>query len=376
MEKAVVKKLFPFLAIVTAYANASAAIQVPVSFIEALSPKDTTSSERFKNEYQNAVQLGLDYNKVKLKQCGYEVIPDFIFFDASDEVQSFEKAKLAEGSGKWMIVGPRRSQQYLVLAKGAPTTPSVSTMASSSEVFELGALHLTMAPSNQAMAKVAALAAKERVKKKNLTYFSVVNSDCVTCRDFSEHFDLAVKSISLKKSGELAVTGDDPDLGDLLLRLKTIKPDIILLPNYSKPSAQIMFKLKGLTPAPVFVGGDGWGDSKFGFVEIGLTPDQAQGITVRGFPPVENGLKTFSVGNSILKDKAKIQNFPGSGSAQALIKITSDLTELLCQKRPKDRDAFAKAFKNKPYFSPSWGVSLYRLEKGEIIFEQIRKGRR
>lgn len=358
-----------------AFAQVSLAenIRVPVAFVEALSPKDTTSSERFRNEYQNAVSLGLEYTKSKLSRCGYTIEPQFHFFDASDEVQAFERAKEAHSKGKWLIIGPRRSQQFLVLSKGAESTPSVSTMASSTEVFALAPLHLTMAPSNESMAKVAVVSSLTKIKSKPQTFFSIVNSDCVSCRDFAKHFEAFASKKGLRHLGTREVTGDDPEIGILLEELSKLKPSIILLPNYSKPSAQLMNKLKTLKPQPLYVGGDGWGDSNFGFVEVGNTPDQAQGITVRGFPPSENGLKTFKVGKMIVSNKAKISGFPNSGAAQSLIKIVSDLSEMLCATNPKTKEQFATTFAKKAYFTPTWGVSVYRLSKGNIIFENIQK---
>lgn len=357
------------LGTIMATAEAASAIVVPVSFVEALAPKDTTSSERFRAEYQNAVTIALEYNKADLSRCGYQIAPQYTFFDASDELQAFERARAATSEGKWLIIGPRRSQQYLVLAKGAADTPTVSTMASSSEVFALEAIHSTMAPSNAQMAKVSAKVARAKAS----TYFSIVNSDCVSCRDFSKQFDSSALKVGLKKLGEKEVTGDDPELGDLLLQLQKLKPQVILLPNYSKPSSQVMLKLKTLTPAPIFIGADGWGDSRFGFVGTGTAPDQAMGFTVRGFPPIDEGLKTFSVGNRILKKKSSIPDFPGSGSAQSLIKIVSDLTGFLCGTKPKTKATFAAAIKKSNPFKPTWGVSIYKLENANITFERIEK---
>jgi thiol-disulfide isomerase/thioredoxin len=363
------------LVAILALANSAYAADtsVSVSFVEALSPKDTTSSERFRSEYQNAVRLGIQYTSATLTKCGYSIQPEFHFFDASDEVQAFEKGKAANANGKWLIVGPRRSQQFLVLTKGAGNTPSVSTMASSTEVFALAPQHLTMAPSNESMAKVAVVSALSKIKSKPKTFFTVVNSDCVTCRDFAKHFEAFAAKKGLKNPGSKEVIGDDPELGSLPIDLARLKPSIVLLPNYSKPSAQIMKKLQTLKPQPLYVGGDGWGDSNFGFVEVGNTPDQAQGITVRGFPPAESGLKTFSIGNQIAKDKSKIEQFPASGSAQALIKIVADLSELLCAKKPKSKEDFTSAFLKSPHFKPTWGVSVYKLVGGNITFESIQK---
>lgn len=67
--------------------------KVKISFMEALAPKDTTSSERFQKEYEYAVQTGKDLTREKLKSCGYEITEEKVLYDASDNLQAFELAK-------------------------------------------------------------------------------------------------------------------------------------------------------------------------------------------------------------------------------------------------------------------------------------------
>jgi hypothetical protein len=74
-------------------------IKVKISFMEALAPKDTTSSERFQKEYEYAVQTGKDLTREKLKSCGYEITEEKILYDASDNLQAFEQAKKSEAPG-------------------------------------------------------------------------------------------------------------------------------------------------------------------------------------------------------------------------------------------------------------------------------------
>src|SRR5262249_20364382 len=153
---------------------------------------DTTSSERFQKEYEYAVQSGKDLTREKLKRCGYEIADEKVLYDASDNLQALEQAKKSESSGAWLIVGPRRSNHYLLAVKGAPDTPSVSIMASAKEVFELDSLHLSLAQSNRKMAEVLVKEAKSKFKQ-HAKYISVASEDCVTCVDLAESFDQAAK---------------------------------------------------------------------------------------------------------------------------------------------------------------------------------------
>ncbi len=313
--------------------------------------------------------MAIRYNKEELRRCGYRIESQFAFFDASDDLQAFERAHQAAKEGKWLIVGPRRSHQYLVLAKGAEGTPTVSTMASSAEVFSLGGIHSTMAPSNAEMVAVAVGIAK----KESSTYFSVVDSDCLSCRDFSKEFDRAASGVGLKKLGETQLTGDGPDFNGLRQQVRNLRPGVVLLPNYSKQSSRVMFELESLESPPLFLGSDGWGDSHFGFLSAGIAPGRAKGITVRGFPPSDVGLKTFSVGRRILKDRALIGGFPDSGSSQSLIRIVSGLTEALCKHRPDRKERFTAMIREIRPFKPYQGVSVYKLERSRISFERIEK---
>ena len=109
-----------------------AALKTPVSisFIEALDPKDTTSSRRFQEEYEAAIATGVKLTAARVASCGYRLATKTAFYGASDPMMATEHGEDAAAHGAWLIVGPRRSNHYMLLAKGAPDTPSVSLMAS------------------------------------------------------------------------------------------------------------------------------------------------------------------------------------------------------------------------------------------------------
>jgi len=363
-------KYFFLLTLFSVNAFASKAITVPVHFLEALSPKDTTSSERFQREYESAISLAKKLTSKELEKCGYRLEEKTFFYNASDGIESLEKAKQAESSGAWLLVGPRRSNHYILLAKGASSTPSVSTMASSDEIDSLGSLHLTIAPMNRQMAKVAAQEAKKRFPKTP-TYISVVSEDCVTCVDFASHFETISKTLGIKQLKEVRISGETPSLIDAAQAVKELKPSFVLLPNYSKVSAQAMSAIYKADPNILFIGGDGWGDSKFGFVQNASELEKVRGITVRGFPPVENALKEFDLGKAILQNKDMLAQFPGSGSAIGILKIIEETTAMLCKHKPKNKTDFKAVFEKngKSNFNPPWGVSIYELRNGDIKFQ-------
>lgn len=348
--------------------------KVKISFMEALAPKDTTSSERFQKEYEYAVQTGKDLTREKLKSCGYEITEEKVLYDASDNLQAFEQAKKSEASGAWLIIGPRRSNHYLLAVKGAPGTPSVSIMASAKEVFQLNSLHLSLAQSNQQMAEVLAREVQKKFKAK-AKYFSIVSEDCVSCVDFAENFDLAAKNLKLKNTHHLKISGEQPDIDSLKKIFLKEKPDFVVIPNYSMVSAYLMGIISKWNSKIFFVGGDGWGDAKYGFVHDSPQLSKVNGMTVKGLPPVNKGLDFFDLGKEILKNPRQASAFPASGSAQALLKAIQDVSEILCKYRPKDKIEFTKNFKENgsQYFKNPWGVSVYKLAEGEIVFDKTVK---
>ena len=360
---------FTFFYLLQAKANTA----VKIVFMEALAPKDTTSSERFQKEYEYAIQTAKDLTKSKIEKCGYTIADEKSFYDASDTLQALEKAKKAQTEGAWLVVGPRRSNHYLLVSKGADQTATVSIMASAKEIYELDSHHLTLAQSNAVMAKVLAEQAKANFKnKKALSYISVVNEDCVTCIDFAECFKASAQSLKLTKLAEFKITGEQPDLSFLENIIKNKKPDIVLVPNYSKVSAYIIGTIQKWNPNTFFIGGDGWGDNMYGFVHDSPQLKGANGMTVKGFPPADKGLAYFDLGNEILKNPTLATAFPASGTAQALLRVIESTVDLLCEHKPKNKDEFLSAYKKnaKRIYTNPWGVSVFKLSKGEVIFDK------
>lgn len=338
---------------------------VRVDFIEALSLKDTTSSERFQKDYQDAIQLGKNLIAAKVAKCGYSIEAKASFYESGDALRAKELAEESRKNGSWMIVGPRRSNQYLLLVQGAKTTPTVSLMASSDDVSKLGPRHISISPTNSQMARLAAQEAS--VRKKGGTYLTIVSDDCSNCVDFSQAFDHAARRLDLRKLAETKIVGETFSTQPILESSREHKPDFILLPNYSIVANRIMNAFNGQSKSPLFIGGDGWGDSRYGFVQNGQKLDDTiRGLTVRGFPPVEHELKRFELGLIALAKKREI---PFSAANSALLKIVDSLGEMLCKKRPQNGEAFEKDFdKYSKRLSAPWGVSVYELRSGELKF--------
>ncbi len=344
---------------------------VRVDFLEALAPRDTTSSEEFRRQFESSIAQGLKLTESSLAACGYRFDQHTSFYNASDTLQAREKATVLEQLGAWMIVGPRRSDHYILVAGGASNTPSVSLMAGASEIEKLGPLHLSAYAMNSALAPALAQIAKTSLQpKQKATYVTIVSDDCLVCRDFSTLFDSAAKSRGLKKLDEVKVVTETPDTSLAVEAVLRSKPTFILLPNFSKVAALVMASIQSKFPSATFLGGDGWGDGQFGFVDRNPSLSTASGITVRGFPPVDTGLLQFPLGRQTLAGKARGEFVPTSGPGMAILRIIQGTKDLLCKEKPRDRDAFRTSFERvgKSHFSAPWGVSAYRLSNTRISY--------
>jgi hypothetical protein len=343
---------------------------VKVEFVEALAPRDTTSSTRYQAMYEETIALATTLLKKRLNACGYEFATKTSFYEATDSLKAKEKGEAAQASGAWLIVGPRRSNHYLLLAQGAQDTPTISLMASADALKELGPLHLSVAPLNSQMAAVAAKETRSRFGKA-ANYVSVVSSDCLSCMDFAKSFDSAAKRNGLRKIGEVALTGEAFDADAVKAQVQKLQPKFVLLPNYSKVSSLVMAAFNDEPRRPFFVGGDGWGDSLYGFVKNGLSIENVEGITVRGFPPFERGLRQFPLGREAIKLDKVSDSFAPDLSILKILEVTTDR---LCKDKPKSRADFVKSFGRGIGISAPWGVSVYGLKNGDIQFSKSVAG--
>ena len=365
--------LFIAISVYAQAAQIKPLIPVRIAFVEALAPRDTTSSVRYQQSYEGTIALASELLEKKLSACGYRFETHTAFYDASDALKAKEFGAKAAEDGSWLIVAPRRSNHYLLLVQGAENVPTASLMASADKVGELGPRHRTLSPINSKMASVAVQEAKRRTKR-GARYVSVVSSDCANCVDFAKAFDSVAIGSGLKKHGEILLTGEAVP-ADLREKVTSARPDFVLLPNYSKVSSAVMAAFNDEKSGPIFVGGDGWGDAQYGFVQNGLDVQNVKGITVRGFPPVDAGLAAFPLGRKILKTKRQSLSFTPDLS---ILKILEESANALCAKRPKDRNAFRSAFEGKKGngLNAPWGVSVFELKKGEIHFAKTIGGTR
>jgi hypothetical protein len=134
-------------------------------------------------------------------------------------------------------------------------------------------------------------------------------------------------------------------------------------------SARLMAKMSALLPQKTFyVGADGWGTSKFGYVQNANGLDKVAGFSVRSFPPAPPALSYLRIGKQIVSQN-RAAEFE-STSAIGVFTILESLERLLCSVKPKGRDEFRDAFASKgpSLFKTAWNPSIYELKNGELVF--------
>jgi len=350
--------------------------KVRIDFIEALSGKDTTSSERYRAEFESAARTAAHVASGPVRKCGYEIALNVSLSSASDPLSAKEMAENAERSGFWMMFGPRRSDHFILTAKGASKTPAISALASARAIEDLPSHQRSLNPNNSLLAKALARAAHTEHPNTQSTYLTITASNCLACTDFSAKFDAAARLAGLRKLGELTVAGESPDLKAIIPAIEKQNPTFVLVPNYSLAAATIIGQItQALPSAPIFLGWDGWGDQNFGFVSGSPKLSKAKGILVRGYLPAPVALRQFAFGRLATKLASKGNAPPASSQGVCHLFGMEKVTKLLCEKRPRSREAFKEVLARAPtgLMSLPWKPVLYRLSGNKIVEHQNKR---
>lgn len=338
---------------------------VKVGVLEALASLDSSSSERYKQFFESAIYYSLGENERALSKCGYKFEIVASYFDNSDKLAAKEAAQKLENAGAWIILGPRRSDQFLVGSKSLVTTPIVSPMAGANSVTSLPAPNFTMYPSVDALAKVAVKAVK-RAGFGN-RYGSFVDATCSSCKDFQAAF-AEQSSGKLTEVFSIDGAGESPDLTQLRAALISKRVDFLILPNYSKFSGYTISKLQAQFPNLKVLGADGWGDGQFGFLEgFGIAPSIV-GISVRGGGSPDVMSTLFGVRSLDREWQGKSLTPPYA--AFGAIEFFRVLTKDLCRAKPKSRENFYRFLKNQnsSHFKSRSGIGVYFLRNSQLKF--------
>src|SRR3990167_2587499 len=340
-------------------------IPVKIGILESLNITNSTASERFKSAYLSAIYYAMGENDKKLASCGYlyQIVP--AFFSNSSLLSEKTMASELETAGTWIILGPKRSDPYVMAMKGLHSTPLISLMAASAFIENLKPPYFTAAPGIHFLVE----AASKAVEKENIgySYGTFVDATCIECKDFENEFDKINKN-KLKKVFSIDGGGDAPSVERLFQKLATNKIDFLLLPNYSKFTVHVISQIYPVYPNIKFLGSDGWGQTVWSFLPGYGLSSNIIGISIRvGYSDegMEDYYKVYSLDvawkNELLKPP-----YAAYGSIELIQKITDDL----CNAKPKNKHDFFTYLlrQNKSHYRTKVPISVYRLRRGMLEF--------
>ncbi|MBI2791610.1 MAG: hypothetical protein HYX61_06595 [Gammaproteobacteria bacterium] len=338
-------------------------IDVKIGLTESLSPTAPSSSDRYKRLYESALFYAIGENEKKLQACGYKITSSIYYFDTFDAKDLINATKKLEESNAWVIIGPRRSSQFITASKSLKSTPIISTMANADKIYNLNKLSFSMYPSGSSLAK---LMANEIEKKKyGENYGTIVDVRCDTCIDFVKSFHKANAS---NESFYLEVADNTPDLTKLREYLSKHQVDYLLIPNYSELSGYIISEIQKLYPNIKYVGADGWGEDTFSFLQGYGINKNTVGISIRAGAQKNDKCNQYKVYSLDTEINGSIVTPPQS--IYSLVELIRTLSDDLCKAKPKNRDDFSKYLSKQPstHFQKETFNSFYSFNDGQLAF--------
>lgn len=307
-------------------------IEIPIDFFEATKPNDNYLPGKSGDNLSYSIMLAQDIFNLNAKRCGYQAKVNVHAFSNDDTIDLFTRVKKASATIQpWLIIGPRQSDNYLVISKAAPEVPSLSPMASNEKVFQLPSTHLTLGIRNSLQAKVLAKEANKHTPGGS--YVTISRTSCTYCSDFSTSFDIQAKEAGLKKLSHFEVSSNTPEIIQIARQIRALKPTFILLPNTWD---SVSFLIKGLAIQKLdvtYLGGDSWGDQAFGSLAGGNIPNNLRALMVRPYPSADLQMKGIRSCNKIVA----CRNDPPTHSAgAAYLRTFENLAKFVCQTKPKN----------------------------------------
>lgn len=341
-----------------------------IGFVEGMPVNDPTLEKR-RTSYEAAVYFAMGENSRELEACGYRFQHNIMFFDSADRFAPKERTSQLEAEKTWFIVGPGRSDHFLMAAMGVSRTPLISPSASSNAVHRLPPPIFTAYPPPESFA--GAVYKAVRKEKFGPTYGSLVDVTCSICKDFSNAFD-QVAAVKLQKKFSLEVASDRPDLLPLISAIQSSKIDFLVLPNFGGLSGFVVANLQGRFPNLKFVGSHSWGDGANSFTEEFPILPTVGGLGVRIGSSPEKTDEYYQLYSLNRDNKGATE--PLSAGTYNLVQIVRKVTDELCELSKKQKRKlttkesvyeFFKGF-DRDRFRPHDLLGIWRLKDSKYSF--------
>lgn len=345
---------------------------VRLGVLESFSVSEIQSIERMRSAYEAALYYAIGENERRLNRCGYSMRIATEYYDNADKLAPKERASYLENSGVFLILGPRRSEQFIVAAHGVNRTPLISTAASSDDVHQLAPPFFTMYPPIEKFSN-ALLKALEK-EKYGSRYGSVVDVTCLACRDFENKFDKAAPAKKMVKVFGLEVAGEKPDLKPLIEAIQKNQIDFLFLPVYAKGAGYIIANLQSQFPNLKFAGTHSWGDAAYGLMEDYKVNNRVRAVAVNSNASPEVMGEVYNVYSLDRETRSGVVGPPASAYrvVEFVRLLTDDLCERAARKKPrlKSKEDFLSYYKTLPSdrFHRKAVLGIFKIENGEYQF--------
>lgn len=345
---------------------------VRLGVLESFSVSELPSIERMRSAYEAALYYAIGENEKRLNRCGYGLRVATEYYDNADKLAPKERASYLENSGVFLIIGPRRSEQFIVAAHGVNRTPLISTAASSDDVHQLAPPFFTMYPPIEVFSDALL---KALLKAKYGTrYGSVVDVTCLACRDFEKKFDQAAATKKMSRVFGVEVAGEKPDLKPLIAAIQSNEIDFLFLPVYAKGAGYIIANLQSQFPNLKFAGTHSWGDAAYGLMEDYKINNHVRALAINSNASPEVMGEVYGVHSLDRESRSGVVGPPASAYRviEFIRLFTDDLCARAAKKKPrlKNKEEFLSYYKTLPSdrFHRHSVLGIFKIENGEYQF--------
>ena len=333
---------------------------VTLGLASNFSDVSTSTSNPFGDYFRDGVNLALAQSGEKLKQHGISVITQEFNY-GTEAVMAGRIAGEAAKSSAIAVLGYNWSSHALIAAAihQQSKLPMISPSASADRLGRMGRYIHTECFDNSFMADGLARVAVEKLNAK--TAGIVVGSDCAYCRDLADTFKRQFEKLGGHVIVELPILRTDKNFDVAATKIKSVNPDVILVPNQELVSAQIISSVLRTGLRRPFLGGDGWGDVGAQFFQI-LNGQPLTGYSVSHWHP---DLKDATSRKFIADYRNKFGKNPNDTSVLAY-DATKIFVEALIQAKIKDREGLEDALNHMTHYTGVTGSFKFQVDRAPI----------
>jgi branched-chain amino acid transport system substrate-binding protein len=221
---------------------------------------DSTSNP-YAHYLTDGLNLAIEDNSELLKQKGLKIkIKEFDYKD--DKLKVIETANAAIKSDVIAVIGYIYSSHALLAGPifNDNKLLLLSPSATADRLEEIGKYVRRTCFSDSYQGEILANFAWQNKKIKSVSIVSV--ADCAYCQSLRNSFKTQFQKLGGKILSDSEILTADSDFKGTIQDIKNKNPDAVFLPTYERVAGNLVTALydAGIRP-PVWLGGDGWGNS-------------------------------------------------------------------------------------------------------------------